>query len=352
MRTSLLLILSCLTTIGSEAISSVNLANPKAVLPASRIISPRRRPEFSARLSPNGKHILFPQQAKNDDETYRLVLFEIDTSKETEIPIELPNGYETVFTRFNFFTPMGDKLVLFSMKQYPNPTVTEIVVYDIASKTLTRTNITGNSSMAQFDSTGKFLVVSQHNSYVALASIEDFSIEKPLQSGWVHSCSPHSPYIAIFQQPNPRHEHTGFRLLNLETKESSPLPVHEENRKLDDVTSHWNLDGRYLFYFDIALDGNNQLVPVVRVWDIKEKQEKAIVRNVACLGPGPTSDQMLMISTEGANRGNLRLYEIDSGTLSQVGDESAKGIHAWRNQIMYVAAMNGTENIYVANIMD
>ena len=70
-------------------------------------------------------------------------------------------------------------------------------------------------AMAQFDFTGKNLVVSQRNGYVALASIEDFSIGKPLQSGWAHSCSPYSPYVAIFQTPNPRQNKVGFKLHNV-----------------------------------------------------------------------------------------------------------------------------------------
>ncbi len=352
MRTSLLIILSCLTMIGSEAIASFNLANPKVVLPASRIISPRRSPEFSARLSPDGKHILFPQQVKDKDETYRLVLFDIETNKETEVPVDFPRGYETVFTRFNFFSPKGDKLALFSMKQYPNPTVTEVVIYDIPSNKLTTTNITGHSTMAQFDSTGEKLVVSQHNSYVAVASIDDYSISKPLESGWVHSCNPYSPFSAVFQQPNPRQKQLGFKLLNLDSKKAVQLPVYEKNRKLDDVTSQWSLDGRYLFYVDVDLDSNRQPTLMIRVWDIKEAQEKAAVHNVICLGPGPTSNLMLMASTEEAYRGSIKLYDIESESLSAVGDISIKAVHAWGDNIIYVSTENGTESIYVADIID
>ena len=350
MRTSFLLVLSCLTAIGGEAIAALSLVNPKAVLPASRIISSRRRPEFSARLSPDGKHILFPQKVEGQDKTYRLVLLDIERHKETEISIDLPGGYETVFTRFNFFDPSGNKLALFYLKDYPSKSMAEIVIYDIARNALTKTNIAGRSTMAQFSSTGEHLVVSQHNSYVALATLDDFALGQPLESGWVHSCSPRSPIAAIFQQPNRSEMQVGFKLLNLDSKEVTQLPVHAKNSRLDDVTSQWSLDGRYIFYLDY--EGGGRLIPVIRVWDTQEDQEKAAVENVICLGPGPTSRLMLMASADQADRGCVRAYDIVSESLSSVGDSSMKAVHAWRDRIIYVATENGTESLYVAEIID
>jgi hypothetical protein len=243
--------------------ASVRLVHPRVVLPASRLIRPGGRPEFRARLSPDGKHILFPHEVKGQDATYRLLLQDIEPGRETEIPIDLPRGYETVFTRFNFFNPAGDKLALCSLKQYPNPTVTEVVIYNIPSNKLTATNITGNAAMAQFDRTGKRLLVSQHNSYIAMASLDDYSIGKPLESGWVHSCSPYSPYATVFQPPDPLRRRIGFKLFNLELQTALELPVHEKNRALDDVTDQWSSDGKYLFYMDVhPSDGGGQsLVP-------------------------------------------------------------------------------------------
>jgi hypothetical protein len=226
------------------------------------------------------------------------------------------------------------------------------VIYDIPSESITATNITGNSTMAQFDSTGQHLVVSQHNSYVVLASVNDFSIGKRLESGWVHSCSPYSPFTAVFQQPNPRQKQVGFKLIHLESQKAYPLPVHNKNRRLDDITSQWSLDGRYIFYLDIALDGNSRLTQIIRVWDVNENREKAKVHDVICLGPGPTSNLMLMASTEEADQGNVRLYDIESDSLSSVGNISLKSIHGWRDRIIYVATEDGTERIYVADVVD
>jgi len=329
----------------------VRLVNPKALLPASRVIRPRRYAAFSARLSPDGKHLLFPSLRENKDYTYRLVLLDIAANRETEIPIDLPEGYETVCTRFNFFNPKGDKLALFATKQYPNPTVMEIVIYDIPSKTIRRSPISGNATMAQFAYTGKGLLVSQHNSFVARASVTDFSMGKPLASGWIHSCNSYLPFAAVFQQPNPRRPNAAFALLNLESGESTPLPMHEENSGLDDVTSHWSLDGRYLFYLDVAGDGNDQLRPVIRVWNSKENREKALVHGVMCLGPGPTADLMLMTSTEETDRGSVRVYSIASGSLSSLETQAIRAIHAYRNRIAYAATLDGTERIYVAELV-
>ena len=70
MRASLLIVLTCLSAIGTDACASVRLVNSKALLPASRVIRPRRYAAFSARLSPDGKHLLFPSLVDNKDYSY------------------------------------------------------------------------------------------------------------------------------------------------------------------------------------------------------------------------------------------------------------------------------------------
>ena len=332
------------------SLASVEVSNPREIMGGSVILRPNMRTEFCARLSPDGKYILFPQQVSDVENTYRLFLQNIETANRIEIPIDLPSGYETLFTRFNFFNPEGDKLALFSINREQNSTITKIVFFDITSKTLTNTGIKSNSSMAQYDFTGNRLVISNNN-VVFLTSLNDFNPGKAVMSGWVHSCSPQSPFAAIFVPPNPSRNQTEFKLLNLDTSDISDLPVHNNNKRLDDITSQWSSDGSYLFYLDVKDDSSDSLEVVTRVWDINTNKEKAIIPNTLCLGPGPANNLMIMISTENNSSGsNLYSYDLKTGGLSTIGDGSIKGIHAWKNRIVYSKTENGVGTICTADL--
>lgn len=304
MRLFLIFAAALLMSIQGISSASVKVSNPKAIMSGSVIIKPNRRSEFSARLSPDGKYILFPQQIDAANDTYRFFLQNIKTADEIEIPVDLLSSYETVFTRFNFFSPKGDKLALFSIDKSQSPRVTEVVIFDIPSKKLTKTGITGNSAMAQFDSTGERLVVSIDNSRVYLASLKDFTLGAQISSGWVHSCSPYSPYTAIYLPPE---NQVRFKLMNLDTKVTFDLPVHNRNSGLDDRTSQWSSDGSYMFYMDMKDDSSGNPKVVTRVWDVKSNKEKAIIPDALCLGPGPSNNLMIMISTDNnSSDSNLR----------------------------------------------
>ena len=151
MRLCLCFIAALFISIQGIASASVEISNPRAIMSGSIIIKPNRRPEFSARLSPDGKYILFPQQIDAIENTYTLYLQNIETAEEVKIPVVLLSGYDTVFTRFNFFNPTGDKLALVSMKKENNQNLTEVFIFDIASKNLIKTGINGHLTMAQFD---------------------------------------------------------------------------------------------------------------------------------------------------------------------------------------------------------
>ena len=350
--------------------ASVELSNPRAIMDASIIIKPNQRTEFCARLSPDGKYILFPQQLDAIENTSTLFLQNIETGEEIKLPVVLLSGYESVFTRFNFFNPKGDKLSLVTMKKENNQNLTDLFIFDIASKEKINIGINGHLTMGQFDYSGNNLVLSLNENNIAIASLDDFRPGKLIMSGWVHSCSPKTPYAAVFVPPSrpistenrqmsieelrnlikerPKAE---FKLLNLETKQSFILPTYSDNSQLDDITSHWSLDGSFLFYFDVKANDEGKQEPVARVWDVNSNAEKAVIPNVMCLGPGPKDNLMIMVSTEDNISGsNLRLYDIKTGELTSFGDGEIKGIHAWKNRIAYVKTENGAGTIYVADL--
>ena len=351
MRAACYLIVAWVLSMCSQVRASVEVSNPRIILPASRIIQPRRRTAFNARLSPDGRYILFPKLADPAKRLHRLVLLDAVSKEESVIPIDLPQGYETVFTRFNFFNPSGDKIALFSIKQHPSPGTAEVVVFDISSAKLIRTNISGPSVMGQFDYTGKRLLVSMSNSYVAFASLDDLTVGKPLAQGWTHSCSPYSPYATVFVPPGRAESQSGLMLVDLKDNNTSQLPVHERNSRLDDATCQWNLDGRYVFYFDIVQKGQRSFDPITRVWDVLASAEKAAIRNAVCIGPGPASHLMVMTSMKEDPANRILIYDLNSGKLSPIGPPSARPIHAWKDYVLYVAPdKEDKENIYIAEI--
>lgn len=341
----------CILSICGPIRASVELTNPRAVMPAPRVIRSGKRAVFSARLSPDGRYILFPKLADPAKRMHRLVLLDTVSNKESEIAIDLPEGYESVFTRFNFFSPSGDKIALFSIKQQPNPGVSELVIYDIPSAKLISPDISGPSAMGQFDSTGKRLLVSQGHGHVALVSLDDPNATTRVASGWTHSCSPYSPYATVFGSPDPGQRRGGLILVNLKGSSTFQLPVHERNGRLDDVASQWNLDGRYVFYIDVVQKGRTRFDQITRVWDVTTKTEKATIPDAFCIGPGPASHLMVMTSTEGELANRILIYDLNSGELSPAGPSSAKPIHAWNTRILYAAPdKEGKESIFIADM--
>ncbi len=360
MRLYISFIASIFISLQGIALASVEISNPRAIMDSSIVIKSNQRPDFRARLSPDGKYIMFPQMIDSVDEITKFFLQNIDTGIEIEIPIELPRGYGSVFSQVNFFNLKGDKLALFTVDEQQDTAssgtanrTSEIKIFDIPSQTLISTGITGQFVMGQFDYTDKQLVISINDSLVKITDINDFKPGESISSGWIHSCSPKSPYAVIFVRPRSSSGGPGLELLNLKTNTKTELPVHPRNSGIDDITSHWSSDGSYVFYIDVKENDTGNLEGFTRVWDVTSNKEKAVIPNVKCLGPGPADNLMIMVSTENNISGsNLRLYDIKTGGLSSFGDGEIKGIYAWKNRIAYVKTENGAGTIYVADLKE
>ena len=330
---------------------NVQIGNPQVLMPATGIGMAMQRPDFCARLSPDGRYVLFIRQIAGPPQVGRLVLVATDTKKETEIPVDVPRGYETVFTRFNFFSPDGTRLVLQSFKSGADEKSNELVIYDIPAGKLSPTGIAGPATQAQFDNTGKRLVASQRDEAVSLVSLDQPALGNPIAKGWVHSCSPFSPHAVVFVPSSSQETSDTLQLLSLKDNKTTGLPVHPRNRRIENTAVEWSLDGRFACYFDLVEDPNKLVGPGTRIWDVQANAVRAMVPDVFCIGPGPAPHLMVMSSASGDAKASLMVYDLSNGTLSPVGPATAKGVHAWAKRIVYVANDNGQQNVCVADLM-
>lgn len=60
---------------------------------------------------------------------YKLIALNLESDEEHILPVDLPEGFEIVFTRFIFFNPSGEKLSLLQFLKYPEEGC--IVLYDL-----------------------------------------------------------------------------------------------------------------------------------------------------------------------------------------------------------------------------
>jgi hypothetical protein len=331
--------------------ANVQISHPQVLMPATGIVQANQRPDFCARLSPDGKYVLYLRRIAGPPQVSRLVLVATDTKKETEIAVDVPQGYETVFTRFNFFSPDGSRLVLQSFKDGASQMSDELVIYDIASGKLAPSGIAGPATQGQFDNTGKRLLVSQRDEAVSLVSLDKPTLGNPIAKGWVHSCSPSSPYATILVPSSSQEAGDTLQLLNLNDNKTVSLPMNRRNRRIENTTAEWSLDGRFACYFDLVEDPNKLVGPGTRIWDVQANAMKAAVQDVLCIGPGPAPNLMVMSSTSPDAKSPMMIYDLSNGTLSPVGSATATGVHAWAKRIAYVVTENGQQSLCVADLM-
>ncbi len=255
--------------------AQVKLDNSKKILSADKIINPRRMfVSLQARLSPDGKYLLHRKLTEEAKwESGKLFMLELESMKEIEIPIPIPSGWGSVFTSYNFFSPDSKKLALVSNQDKQKRQ--QVVIYDIETKK--KSEVDFPMQMAQFDNTGKNFFATTGRNTCCLYSIEQKTIKGKIE-GWVHSCNPHLPYACVFaikrKSDSQGKPSLRFKLINLETMKQTDLPVYAKNAKLDDITSHWSLDGRYVLYVDSKISATGKRIAGNRVWDVQESTDR------------------------------------------------------------------------------
>ena len=358
MKTRILLI-ACILSLSTTAMADeVKLTNPKKLFPAEKITNRMRMyPLFAARLNPTGTHLIYPNMipaTPPDYKTsYEMKVLNIKTAKENALTLSLPGGYESVYTRINFFNPAGDKLAMGRFQKGDQNRQTDLVIYDLDKDKLVSTGLKGPNLLAMFDYTGKYLyTLGSGNNKVDLA---DFTSTKTPMPGWIHTPSPYSPYTTVFattRQPDQRKPKVSFQLWNLETEKMiKELPVHEKNSSLDDISAQWTKDGRYVYYMDYNQDASKKnLTSLTRVWDVEKNCQIAEIVNAMSAGPGPTKTTMLMVEADGPDKGRMFLHDAQKDEIITFAPTKARPIHTCGNKLLYISSDSDAEMVYIADI--
>jgi len=349
-------LIACILLLSVSAVADeVRLTNSKKLFPAEKIANQMRMyPLFAARLNPAGTHLIYsnmiPATPPDYQTTYEMKVLNVETAKKNAVALNLPGGYESVYTRFNFFNPAGDKLVMGQFLKDPKSQETEIVIYDLSADKIAATGIKEQRQIAMFDNTGKYLLSSgSRNSKISLS---DFSRKRISLPGWVHTPSAYSPYAAVFlSTPGPERK-TRLQLWNMETEKLiTELPVHENNSILDDTAGQWTRDGRCFYYIDIAAKADGKkLAPVVRVWDAEKNCQIAEIFDAFAVGPGPTKTTMLMVEADGQGQGEVFIHDAKTDELIPLANTKARPIHTCGNKLAYIEEENGEDMVYIADI--
>jgi hypothetical protein len=135
------------------------------------------------------------------------------------------------------------------------------------------------------------------------------------------------------------------------------LPMHQENRSLDDVTAQWTLDGQYVYYIDLeersGENASRNMRNVTRIWDTRTNKEAPYLNDVAPIGPGPVQNSMFMTRVRGRNVSEmpgLLIHFIGDNELIQFGPANARFIHGWGDKVVYVLPEDGKNIVFIASV--
>ena len=347
---------------------------------------------FAMRLSPDGKRVLYIRPVAGSEKAdyrsakFELVLRELDSGKQTVLPIEpLKSGWRTVPIRFNLFAPAGKRLLL------PNITIETVrtgeglssskftvkwLVYDIAQSKPTSVDIERSMGLAKFTADGQALLVTIASNRRELAtrivSLKDPKAEARTLSapGYVQSVCPAGGVAVFFAPParpttrpldGERKQRPPSRLILWDLKadkELAQLPTHPRNGLLDDWETQWTPNGRYLYYRDVeevAVDGGAdrpRLRDVTRIWDRQTGKLLGTMEDAVPVGPGPGRSRMVLARRTRDGSGGFMLHDAATGKEYPVGDASKRLIHAYGGKVVYAETPAGsdTEVVFVADL--
>ncbi len=128
------------------------------------------------------------------------------------------------------------------------------------------------------------------------------------------------------------------------------LPVHEKNSQLDDISSVWTPDGRFICYLDLV-DAEEGHVKGTRVWDRTLGREHKFLPETAPMGPGPDGGTVFLVKlTDGDNRPVL--YDAAADKSWVMGDPTMRLLHGAGEKIVYLhTTADGQRSVHVGRVV-
>ena len=374
-----------LTTLGVLALISAGVADGPKLAKPKLLIADDGKTEVakfmhSARLSPNGKHLLYmrvkPVELSAQDgpparerRFYHLTLRDLKTGKDKPLPIPAyrDGGIPVYMLSGKIFDSGGGTIALGAGVDasgdglYDDRTEKmQAVVYDIASEKLTKLPVNESAVLATFDRTGKGLIIMSMSRGERQGKLLTTPLGKPKlrqlgKWGLPRGVCPAADVLAMLLPPDrDRPSRSKFVLYDLKAdKQIAELPVHEQNTKLDDCCPQWTTNGRYLYYADVKLemiDGRQERKYLTRIWDRTKGREAGIVPDVVPIGPGPGKSTMVVAKDRG--RGQMSLHDAATGDSHTLGKETMTAIAAEGKYLLYAdKPADGKSGIYMAEIV-
>ena len=335
----------------------------------------------SARLSPDGKHLLYMRvkwvqlpardgRPARERRSYRLILRELKSGKDKPLPIPAYMNGEiaTAMLSGNIFGLGGKKIALGAgiddegdgLHDYLQEKM-QAVVYDIASGKLTKLPVTDRAVFGTFDRTGKGLIImtmggrDERHGKLLTTPLDNPKLRQFGKWGLPRGVCPAGDVLALLlPQGRGGKRLLRFILYDLKAgKQIAELPTHEENRKLDDSCPQWTSDGRYLYYADVKyemIDGKRERKVITRIWDRTKSREAGIVPDVVPIGPGPGKGTMVVAKSPGLKQ--MFLHDAGSGASHSLGKVTMNAIAAEGKYLLYAdKPADGKSGIYMAEIV-
>ena len=374
-----------LTTLGVLALISAGVAEEPKLDKAKLILADDGKAEVaklmhSARLSPDGKHLLYMRvkqvelpardgRPARKRPFYHLVLRDLKTGKDKPLPIPayMGNDIAVAMVSGRIFGSRGKTIALGSgvdtngdgLHDYRTEKM-QPVVYDIASGKLTKLPVVDSAVLPNFDRTGKRLIIMAMGRNEKDGKLLTTPLGKPKlrqlgKWGLPRGVCPGADVLALLLPPDPTAPPGAKTVLyDLKAdKQIAELPTPEKNTMLDDYCPQWTSDGRYLYYMDVKYDlpeGRGQRRFITRIWDRTKSREAGIVAEVAPIGPGPGTTTMVVAKGRGGKQ--MFLHDAATSASHSLGKETMNAIAAEGKYLLYLDnPPDRKSGIYMAEIV-
>ena len=332
---------------------------------------------FSARLTPDGEHLLYARWEPRfrshpgvvtRKSSYRLILRRLADGAETQFAgpsIDVAAEYVAAYLAMNIFDATGRKIAVVCGRDDDGDGVCVIRkekmclgLYDLAAGRLEQLDLRAEAILPTFDRTGKRLLVmamedvARQKGAIYTSPMPPIKLTKLPVEGFLCRPCPAADVVPLVLVD--RDWRRRLCLYDLRAgKQAADVPIDKRNSRLARYSPQWTADGRYLCYLDVEFDSNDPLADAsqyARIWDRKAGK---VVRSVAGAIPvaaGPTGSSVILQATRGNRIAHL-LLDAAANTSWRIPGDVKRIISTRGRKVVYMKPTpDRKEAVYVAEI--